>query len=140
MVWTRFTNEVRIPKKVLNIKLKGRRPRRKLRSRLEQVRKHVTQREGRAWEEFWGGTAEGLDCYTTRIKWKQDKAQTSLLYRRQDLKRTVPKNFNSTKYNLQYTVMQCSVTGVRRHTGVRHNVLGVKRIFFIRNCIFARYT
>jgi hypothetical protein len=43
-------NTQRIPKKVLNMKLKGKQPRGKLKSR-QQERKDVTQRERRPWEE-----------------------------------------------------------------------------------------
>jgi hypothetical protein len=71
MVWTRFKNEWRIPKKVLNMKVKGKRPRRRPRSGWEQqIRKDVTPREevhGNK-QELW----EDRDAWQseTHLKWK----------------------------------------------------------------------
>jgi hypothetical protein len=46
-------NKERIPKKVSNMKVKGKHPRGRPRSRWEQqVREDVTQREVRPWEEI----------------------------------------------------------------------------------------
>jgi hypothetical protein len=57
-------NEERIPNKVLNMTVKGKCPRGRLRSRMEQeVRKDVTQKEGRPGEEIekelWEGGEGG---------------------------------------------------------------------------------
>jgi hypothetical protein len=72
-------NEERIPKKVLNMKVKGRHSRGRPRSRGEQqVRKDVTQREGReAMGRSHGGGVVGrwtqmqrLGSQRAHLKWK----------------------------------------------------------------------
>lgn len=48
-MWSQFKNK-KIPKKVLNMKLKGKHQRGKVRSKWKQVQKHITQYDGRTWE------------------------------------------------------------------------------------------
>jgi hypothetical protein len=51
--YTLRMNEDRIPDKGLNVKIEGRHPRVRLRSRWEQqVKKDVTQVKGRLWEQI----------------------------------------------------------------------------------------
>jgi hypothetical protein len=52
MVCACFKSEERIPRKVFNVKIKGKCSRGSLRSKWEQkVKKDVTQMEGKPWEE-----------------------------------------------------------------------------------------
>jgi hypothetical protein len=55
----------RITKKVFNMKVKGKHPRGRLRSRWEQqVRTDITQKEGRIWEET------DVDLWEDRNRWR----------------------------------------------------------------------
>jgi hypothetical protein len=75
MMWTHFENEWRIRKKVLNMKVKGKFPRGRPRTRWEQqVRKDVTQKEehGRKLRRTSCGKPrymEMLGCQMTHIQW-----------------------------------------------------------------------
>jgi hypothetical protein len=67
LVWAHLRiNKETIPKKVLNLKVKGKCPRGRLRSTWEQqVRKYITHKEGRSWEE-----TEEQELWESRVKWR----------------------------------------------------------------------
>jgi hypothetical protein len=72
-------NEERIPRKVLNMKVKGKYPGGRRRRRWEErVMKDITQEDQRTWKEtekeLWGEEMKigSLGCEATHIKWEEE--------------------------------------------------------------------